>query len=180
MAAQDVDLDVSSKGNVMVAGQHAATLASVQLVERDKYVAQGQASTGEKEVQVEWIFEAASPADPENPEQITLWTYKNGKKLRELLTSFFGRPLTEDEAQHLSTAKLVGKIKGYVMVIPYTKNNGQPGVKFGGFVHNIAGKKQRPYPQPSEFFREPGTGSQVPAPKAGVPAEDEFEDPFDK
>jgi hypothetical protein len=180
----DIDLDVSTRGNVMVVGQHPAVLASCELVERDKYVAPGSAATGEKELQVEWVFEAASPTDPENPEQITLWTYTSGKKVRELMASFFGRPLTEDEAKKISTTKLVGKIRGFVMVSGYTKRNGQPGVKFGGWVHNAPGFKQRPFPQPSDFFKDTVSAG-APTPKAvtDAPASDggtEFEDPFEK
>ena len=179
----DVNLDVSTRGNVMAAGQHPAVLASCELVERDKYVAPGAVATGEKEMQVEWVFESAKPTDPANPEQITYWTYTNGKKLRELMASFFGRPLTEDEARQISTDRMCGKIKGYAMVVTYTKNNGQPGTKFGGWIHNPAGMKQRPFPQPSEFFREHGAATPAPTPKSlETPTADgeEFEDPFDK
>lgn len=127
--------------------------------------------------QLKFVFESLQWKSPEGKTGIiscyTGVRYGFSKaKLTGLLDSFFGRSLTEQEAGRLDLEKLAGAAKGFVMVLPHTKQDGNKTSKYGGF-RFPDGKGPL---DPTTFFKDgytAGSSSQTPKPKD---AADPFED----
>lgn len=132
-------------GAILPQGEHACSLTSVVLGKGKDFNTQVEID------QWEFTFESMTRKDMDGkPEVITLWcgvNYGNDKaKLTKLLDQVFGRSLTREEYRVLDFAKMVG-MKGWVMVLPHTKQDGTKTTKFGAFRHpeGVA------VPSPSQF-----------------------------
>ena len=158
--------------------EHPCALIDVQMVSGLNYE-----KTAEVQ-QLRWTFEGTRFQSPDGkPGIISLWTGLSYGYSKAKITSFFdqlfGRSLTEQEARRIDPAKMVGVIKGYVMVIPHKKGDGTMTSKFGGFrVPDNA-----PPTDPEVFYGdEDALGAHSgPAPKLMVEENDgmsSLEDPF--
>lgn len=146
---------------ILPIGEHPCKLVSVELVPGEN------PQTKEPNEQIKFTFQSLTWKDPQTgkPGTISQWTglkYGNNKaKLTALLDMIFGRALSQQEAELVDMEKLVG-LKGYAMVVPYTKEDGTPGRKFGGFRH----PDNTSSPAPSVFYAD----AQAVAPPPSRPA----------
>lgn len=163
--------------------EHAAVLTSLALVENDPHPDSKEARLGVKVQQFKWTFEGLKWKDPETGEHgvISLWTglnYGNPKaKLTPFVDTLFGRPLTATEARKLDYEKLVGKVKGFVQVVPHKKQDGSMTAKFGGF----RWPDNMTPPDPADFFADeearPPMARNTPPPSEEMESDDDG-DPF--
>ena len=131
--AISVGFSTSEGGAILPAGQHACILQKVQVIEQKKY------QSDEMEERIQFSFEGIKPLPgSEEPGRVSVWTglsygAKNAK-MTELLDSIFGRALTVAEVNALDLEAMAGVVKGYVLVVPHTKQDGTRTTKFGSFI----------------------------------------------
>ncbi len=133
--------------------------------------------------QLKFVFSGLQWKSPEGKEGfITCYTgvrYGFSKaKLTGLLDSFFGRSLTEDESKRIDIEKLVG-MKGYVMVLPHTKQDGTKTSKYGGFRFPDGKGPLNPSDYFADNYSAGGSPSPSPAPTpkdTAAVGRDPFED----
>lgn len=156
--------------------EHACKLVGVIVTEGTKY------GTTETVEQLKWTWEGLQFKSPDGkPGIISLWTglfYGSAKAhLTGLYDAIFGRSLTEAEARRIDAEKLVGVVKGYVMVLSHRKADGTMTSKFGGF---------RPRDgvdplDPKDFFLDGESGGPTASAAALLPDDidtSDLDDPF--
>lgn len=131
---------------ILSAGQHPCVLKSVKVVEQRKY------QSDEMEEKIQFTFERTKPEPGQEDCGIcSVWTglaYGDSRsKMTALLDNIFGRDLTQAEVRSIDLEAMAGTVRGYVLVVPHTKQDGTRTTKFGSF---IAAKGQ-PLPVPTDF-----------------------------